>query len=732
MEIKQRHTSSSSTAPSLRLKISGMDCIEEVATLKRELAPIVGDENRLSFDVLKGSLTIRPGGDAAFEKMIVTAVARTGMTALRTSGTTLTTTPVLENRDKLFCTVASGLFGFVGLAIHSWRAGGVLAALGSEGLGAGEVVPLLSRLVYSAGILSGIVFVLSKAWFALRQFRPDMNLLMVVAIMGAIALGDWFEAATVAFLFSVSLTLESWSVSRARRAVEALLQLSLPTANYIRPDGATEAIPCPDVPVGGRIVVKPGERVPLDGVVRKGSSHVDQSPITGESTPIVKEQDQPVFAGTINGEGALEIETTKSADDTTLAHIIRMVDQAQSRRARSEQWIERFARVYTPAVMGLSLLVLLVPTLVFQQDWQTWLYRSLVLLVIACPCALVISTPVSIVAALAAAARQGVLVKGGIHLENPAKLKALALDKTGTLTEGKPAVVEIVPWNEHNERELLERASRLEAHSEHPLALAIQRKAHEEKINLPPAEDVKALPGKGVHGRIEKTGYWLGSHRYLEERGQETPEIHERLETLARAGRSIVVVGNERHVCGFIAVADRIRPETRTAIAALRNSGIAHIVMLTGDNRATAEAIARESGIDEVRAELLPAEKVTAIQELVAKYGSVAMVGDGINDAPALGQASVGIAMGAAGSDAAIEAADIALMSDDLSKIAWLVNHSKRTLGIVRQNIVLSLGVKAIFTVLAMSGHASLWAAIAADMGASLLVIGNGLRLLRG
>lgn len=716
----------------LQFTIGGMDCIDEVATLKRELKPIVGDENRLSFDVLKGTMTVTPGGDDAFVQLIVRAISQTGMTARPVSDAVLQPKPVVHNIDKLFCTFASGLFGLVGLSIHAWRAGGVVAALGSEGLGASEPVPNLSRIIYSVGILAGVWFVLPKAWFALRKLRPDMNLLMVVAIAGAIGLGDWFEAASVAFLFSVSLTLESWSVSRARRAVEALLQLSPPTAHLLNPDGSDKVVPCAEVAVGATIIVRPGERLPLDGVVRKGTSHVDQSPITGESEPIAKIVGQPVFAGTINGEGAIEVETTKAADDTTLARIIRMVDQAQSRRARSEQWIERFARVYTPGVMALALLVLLIPTVGFHQDWESWLYRSLVLLVIACPCALVISTPVSIVAALAAAARQGVLIKGGIHLENPARLKALALDKTGTLTEGKPAVVDIVPWNEHNERELLERAVRLEAHSDHPLALAIVRKGREAKIDLPPAEDIRAIAGKGIHGRIEGTEYWLGSHRYLEERGQETPEIHNRLESLANAGRSIVVVGNERHVCGFIAVADRIRPETRAAIASLRQAGIAHIVMLTGDNRATAEAIARESGIDEVRAELLPAEKVAAIQELVAKYGSVAMVGDGINDAPALGQATVGIAMGAAGSDAAIEAADIALMSDDLSKIAWLVHHSKRTLRIVRQNIVLSLGVKAIFAALALTGHASLWAAIAADMGASLLVIGNGLRLLRG
>ncbi|HEX6861560.1 MAG TPA: heavy metal translocating P-type ATPase, partial [Thermoanaerobaculia bacterium] len=413
------------------------------------------------------------------------------------------------------------------------------------------------------------------------------------------------------------------------------------------------------------------------------------------------------------------------------AHIIRMVEEAQSRRAPSEQWVERFARVYTPAVMALALAVLVVPPLFFGGSWDVWVYRALVLLVIACPCALVISTPVSIVAALAAAAHNGVLVKGGLFIEIPARLRAVALDKTGTLTWGRPAVVEVVPLAGHDERELLQRVGALEARSEHPLARAILAYIKDRGIAVLPAEDFKILQGKGATGRFEGREYWLGSHRYLEERGQETPDIHERLEAMSKAGRSAVVVGTADHVCGLIAVADEVRPESKDAVQALRDAGIETVVMLTGDNRGTAEAVGRETGIDEVRAELLPAEKVSAIDELVARYGQVAMIGDGVNDAPAMARSTISVAMGAAGSDAAIETADVALMSDDLGKLPWLIQHSRRTLRVIRQNIGFSLLVKAVFVVLTFAGFASIWAAIAADMGASLLVIFNGLRLLQ-
>jgi Cd2+/Zn2+-exporting ATPase len=381
--------------------------------------------------------------------------------------------------------------------------------------------------------------------------------------------------------------------------------------------------------------------------------------------------------------------------------------------------------------MAIALLLLVVPPLLLAAPWLDWFYRALVILVIACPCALVISTPVSVVAGLARAASNGVLIKGGLYIETPASLNAIALDKTGTLTKGKPAVVEVVPMSGHDDAELLQRVAALESHSNHPLASAIVAAANRRGIAIPEASGVEVIQGKGATGQINGKLYWLGSHRYLQQRNQETHEVQEQLRTMQRAGRTVVVVGNESHVCGFILLADEIRPAVADNLRQLRQLGIQHLVMLTGDNQGTADAIAMEAGIDETHAELLPADKVNAVQSLVQKYGAVAMVGDGVNDAPAMGRATLGIAMGAAGSDAAIETADIALMSDDLAKLPWLIQHSRRTVSIIRQNILFALAVKVLVVGLTVVGFASLWAAIAADMGASLLVIFNGLRLLR-
>lgn len=715
------------TANSTQFRIHGMDCAEEVAVLKQELAPLVGGEEKLGFDVLNGRMTVAADAVASPDQ-IRDAIARTGMRAEPwTEGETAPGGEgYWERNRRTALTAASGGLLLVGVAFHA-AVVGFRAAFVEEASG---WPPTAVVALYALSILAGVWTVLPKAWVALKRLRPDMNLLMVVAVSGAVGIGQWLEAATVAFLFALSLALEAWSVGRARRAVAALMDLTPPSARLLHPNGREEVVPPDRVPVGARFRVRPGDRVPLDGRVVEGTGGVDQAPITGESVPVPKGPGDEVYAGTINGDGALVVESTKPAADTTLARITRMVGEAQSKRSPSEQWVETFARYYTPAVMALALLVLLAPPLALGGGWADWFYRALVLLVIACPCALVISTPVTIVAALAAAAKNGVLVKGGVYVEAPARLRAVAMDKTGTLTLGKPAVVEVVPLSGHTEAELLERVAALEAHSTHPLAHAILAHAKERGTSVPAAGDFRILPGKGAAGRVGGTEYWVGSHRYLEERGQETPEVHDRLEALSRSGRAIVVVGNDRHVCGFIALADRVRPESRRAVADLRAAGVEHVVMLTGDNRGTAEAIAAETGVDEVYAELLPADKVAKVEELVRKYGRVAMLGDGVNDAPAMGRATVGMAMGAIGTDAAIETADIALMSDDLSKLPWLVRHSRRALGVIRQNIAFALGVKAVFVVLTFAGYSSMWGAIAADTGASLLVVFNGLRLL--
>lgn len=712
-------------------RVAGMDCAEEIASLRREVGPVVGGEAQLGFDLLRGRMTVAADMKTASDAAIVTAVRKAGLVAepWRAEGDDGSMDRL--RRRRLLTTVVSGSATLAGFLLHAALVGSFGAALGREGLGSGHAVPLLARALYAAGVLAGLVTVAPKAWLSLRRLRPDMNLLMTIAVAGAVGIGEWFEAATVAFLFALSLALEAWSVGRARRAIARLLDLVPPTARLVTPQGEREVHPS-EIPVGARVVIRPGERLALDGRVVAGRSTLDQAPITGESRPIEKRPGDDVFAGSINGAGALEVETTARAEATMLAKILRLVEEAQARRSPSERWVDRFAAIYTPCVFAAALAVALLPPLVAGASWSEWGYRALVLLVIGCPCALVVSTPVAIVAGLAAAARHGVLIKGGAFLEAPATLRAFAFDKTGTLTHGRPRVLAVVPLSGHDEHELLERLAALEARSEHPLAAAIRDYAAAKGISAPPAEDFRAFEGKGAAGRVGGRAFWVGSHRYLEERGQETPEVHSRLEAMSQAGQTAVVVGNESHVCGLVAVADGVRTDARAALEDLRRLGIETIVMLTGDNRGTAEAIARETGVSEVRAELLPDEKVAAIQELVERYGTVAMVGDGINDAPALARATLGIAMGGAGSDAAIETADVALLSDDLSRLPWLVRHSRQTRTVIRQNIGFALSVKALFVALTFLGAASLWAAIAADMGAALLVVANALRLLRG
>jgi Cd2+/Zn2+-exporting ATPase len=724
-------------------KIHGMDCAEEVTTLKKELGPMPGVQN-LQFDIFNAKMTVTFSETSVSPEVIQSAVKRTGMSA----------EPWSENQDDLqppsfwvrrgraVLTTTSGILIALGFIAHA-AANGLRAAV-SENL---ATVPVPAKLLYGAAVIAGIWFVAPKAWLSLRRVRPDMNLLMAVAVMGAIFIGEWFEAAMVAFLFALSILLEAWSVGRARRAVAALMALTPPKARVIHAEGAhgsseeghsangkqvahEHLMDVGSVAVGSTILVKPGEKFPLDGKITKGNTSVNQAPITGESMPVSKSPGSDVFAGTINGDGTVEFVSSKAAGDTTVAHIIKMVGEAQSRRSPSEQWVETFAQYYTPIVMILAIAVMSVPPLLFGGAWSHWFYEGLVLLVIACPCALVISTPVSIVAALASAAKKGVLIKGGLYVELPGRLKAIAMDKTGTLTEGKPSVRKVMPLSGHTEEELVEIAAAIEARSEHPLARAVVAYAEKLGMHPKPAEDFQVLQGKGASAILDGKPVWIGSHRYLEERGQETPEMHAMLEDLSFSGSSVVVIGNNEHVCGFLAVADSIRPKAKEIVADLRAAGIGRVVMLTGDNKGTADVVGREIGVDEIRAELLPADKVKAIEELVERYGQVGMIGDGVNDAPAMARSTLGIAMGAAGTDAAIETADIALMSDDLSRLPWLIRHSRRALSIIRQNIVASLTVKALFVVLTLLGHSSLWAAIAADTGMSLLVVFNALRLL--
>ncbi|MBE0536122.1 MAG: cadmium-translocating P-type ATPase [Phycisphaerae bacterium] len=711
-------------------KVKGLDCADEIALLRNELGCKAG-VLALDFDLLNAKMTVTYDPGKIPPKAILASINKTGLYAvpweLRKRQEAIS---LWRLYGRLTMAVISGVLLVCGFLADWIQRGSIVEALAAQNGAEGPSFDLLSTLCYIGAIISGAWFILPKAVRSARRLRPDMNLLMTVAVIGAMAINEWFEAAGVSFLFALALLLEHWSVGRARRAISALMEMAPAAARYVAENGAILEKPVEEVPTGVTVLIRPGEKIPLDGEVLKGASTVNQAPITGESLPISKAKGDEVFAGTINGDGALEIKVTKAAQDTTLARIIHMVESAQSRRSPSEQWIEKFARVYTPAMMALALAIAVIPPLFSSAAWSDWLYQGLVILVIACPCALVISTPVSIVSGLTAAARNGVLIKGGAYLEAAGRLRAVCLDKTGTLTYGRPEVQQVIPFNGHTREELLQIAAALESHSEHPLARAVLRKAEVENLAPSPAEGFQAIQGRGAQAQIEGRLFWIGSHRFMDEMGQETSDIHQRAESLEDAGHSVIAMGNDRHVCGLISVSDGVRENARDALQALKHTGVHRIVMLTGDNTACAAGVAEVTGVDEFQAELLPEDKVKAVEALVREYRYVAMVGEGVNDAPAMAASAIGVAMGAMGTDVAIETADIALMSDDLHKLPWLIKHSRRTLSTIKQNIAFALGLKLVFIVLALLNMATLWMAIAADMGASLLVIFNSLRLL--
>jgi Zn2+/Cd2+-exporting ATPase len=721
----------SAVAPSSgrSFQVSGLDCAEEVSILNKVVGPKVGGAEHLAFDVINGRMTVLDSAKAISDAHVAELVASTGMTAKPWDAESASVDQAAHLARQRVFTFLSGGFWAAGFVWHVVETG----LGGAVGLfsGHGEMpMPLIEVAFFAIAVLCGVWLVAPKAWSSARRLSPDMNLLMVVAVAGAIGLGEFFEAATVAFFFSLSLFLESWSVGRARNAVSALLNLAPPTARVIRDDGTEMDMPAAEVVVGDRFIVRGGDRIPLDGEVTSGMGAVDQAPITGESALVPKETGDDVYAGTINGEGTLTVRATKLASDTVLAKITRMVGDAHARRAPVEQWVTKFARIYTPIVMVLAIAIAVLPPLIAGGAWDYWFYNALVLLVIACPCALVISTPVSIVAALAASARAGVLIKGGAYVEAPGRTTALAMDKTGTITMGEPGVASVHPLGTATAKDLIEMAAGLEARSSHPLARAILARAEVDGVTVSAAEDTRTVPGRGLEGRAAGRSIWLGSDRFAEEKGfgSSIPkDIRDRIEG---AGSTLVAVGDETGVIGLLELRDRIRPDAKGIVAQLHAQGVKTIVMLTGDNERTARAVATEVGIDEVRAELLPEDKVKAIEELVETHDMVGMIGDGVNDAPAMARAHYAIAMGAVGSDAAIETADIALMTDDIGKVPWLIGHSRRAMSIIHQNIAISLATKALFVGLTAFGMASMWGAIAADVGVSLLVVANALRLL--
>jgi Cd2+/Zn2+-exporting ATPase len=578
--------------------------------------------------------------------------------------------------------------------------------------------------LFAAAILLGGFPLFKTGLKNLLHLEFDMKTLMTIAIIGAAIIGEWSEGAVVVLLFAISEVLESYSMDKARASIRSLMEHA-PTEALIIRNGQEITLKAEDIEVGDMMIVKPGQMIAMDGVIVEGLSSINQAAITGESVPIEKVIDDEVFAGTLNEEGFLKVKVTKLIDDTTIAKIIHLVEEAQAEKAPSQRFIDRFAKYYTPVIMAVAALVAVVPPLLFAANWQEWIYQGLAVLVVGCPCALVISTPVSIVTAIGNAARNGVLIKGGNFLEEAGAIQAIAFDKTGTLTKGMPVVTDFVNFSD--DENLLAIVAALESKSHHPLASAIIKKAAD-ATNDYDVEQFSSLTGMGVKGTVNGVEYRVGNLRLF----AEIPEnIMKQITVLRNQGKTVMIAGNDIEVLALIAVADEVRESSRKVIERLHQLGIQKTILLTGDNRATAEAIGRHVGVTSIEAELLPEDKVAFIKKLKEQFGRVAMVGDGINDAPALATATVGIAMGGAGSDTALETADIALMNDDLKKLPFTIKLSRKTLQIIKQNITFSLAIKLLALLLVIPGWLTLWIAIFADMGMTLLVTLNGLRLLR-
>jgi Cd2+/Zn2+-exporting ATPase len=706
---------SAATSPDAQLsqfRIVEMDCPTEQTLIHNRLGKLEGVE-QLDFNLINRVLGVRHtlGGT----EPIIQAIASLGMSAEPLS---------VDAQGKPMETLPPAKKPWWPLALSG------VAAVGAEVLHFSGAAPTWAiAIVALVAILSGGLTTYKKGWIALKNFNLNINALMSIAVTGAVLIGQWPEAAMVMFLFTVAELIEAKSLDRARNAIGGLMQLTPDTATVQQADGAWLEQPANAIVMGALVRVKPGERIALDGTVRTGQSSVDQSPITGESLPVEKATGDKLFAGTINQAGSLEYEVTAAAGDSTLARIIHAVEQAQGAKAPTQRFVDSFSRIYTPAVFVLAVLVAVLPPLLMGSPWFDWLYRALVLLVVACPCALVISTPVTIVSGLAAAARKGILVKGGVYLESGHRLQVLALDKTGTLTHGKPVQTDVQLLDAAATDAPMIAAS-LARRSDHPVSLAIAREAESNAAQWLEVQAFTALPGRGVKGEVGGQLYHLGNHRLVEDLGLCSTELEAKLDVLERQGKSVIVLCDSQRPLVLFAVADTVKDSSREAIEQLHALGI-KTLMLTGDNSHTAAAIALQVGIDEARGDLLPEDKLKVIESLSAEGRQVGMVGDGINDAPALARADIGFAMAAAGTDTAIETADVALMDDDLRKIPAFIRLSRQTRRVLVQNIVLALVIKAIFLVITFAGMATLWMAVFADMGVSLLVVFNGLRLLR-
>jgi Cd2+/Zn2+-exporting ATPase len=697
------------SGPKTIYRIAGMDCGDCAAKLEKRVASIPGVFAATVIFATGKMIVEHTLDDAVIKK----AVQQAGYSAEadRAVSRQQNVKPIWWKSIRTLATLASGTLLACALVL-SW--------LGrSEGL----VTPL-----YALAMVTGGFHAARSGWYSLRSVSLDMNFLMTAAIVGAAVLGEWSEGATVAFLFSFGNTLQTYTMEKTRRSIESLMELAPPEA-LVRRNGQERRLPVEDIEVGDIIIVKPGERIAMDGTVVEGASAVNQATITGESIPVEKNAGDPVYAGTVNEQGALEIQVTQIAANSTLAKIFHLVEEAQGQKAPSQQFVDIFAKYYTPLVLVVAAGIMTIPWLVFQQPFAPWFYNGLVLLVISCPCALVISTPVSIVSAIGNASRHGVLIKGGAHLEEMSAIKAIAFDKTGTLTQGRPVVTDIIVVNGISETEALIIAASIEKRSEHPLARAITQRA--KGLALKPALQFKALVGKGAQAEVDGRLMYIGNLRLFEELGYDVRQYEQRLADFEQQGKTVIFMGSQEKIEAMIAVADTLRQNSQEIVRSLHQAGLKHVAMLTGDNQRVAGAIAKTLALDAFYSDLLPADKVATIKQMQLEYGKVAMVGDGVNDAPALASATVGIAMGVAGSDTALETADIALMTDDLGKLTYIMQLSRKTVAIIKQNISFSILIKLIFILFLFFDMATLWLAVFADMGASLLVTLNAMRLMR-
>ncbi|MGD0056925.1 MAG: cation-translocating P-type ATPase [Methanomassiliicoccales archaeon] len=693
-------------------RIDGMDCIECAKKIEKAVKDIEGVKQvRVSYTLGKMSLEVEKGKVSVDQ--LKRSVGILGYKLEREEGARYEEFFSWENH-RLVATTVSGVLFFLGMVTEY-----IL-----------HVGPLFLWF-YAGAIIVGGYCIARRGVAAVIERYLDINMLMVVAVAGSIAIGAYSEGSAIVFLFSLAVMLESFSIARTRRSISELMDFA-PNQALVKAGEKEEYYDVNDVSIGDIVVVRPGERVPMDGVVEKGQSSVDESAVTGESKPAKKKVGDIVFAGTLNAEGYLEFKVTKKFQDTVISKIVKLVEEAETKKAPTERLVDRFARYYTPIVVLMAVMVMILPTLLFSQPFEAWFYRGLVLLVISCPCALVISTPVSVVSAITGATRKGILFKGGAYLERMGQISIVAFDKTGTITRGRPEVEEIVPLNGYSKEEVLKVAASAENRSEHHLARAVMAKAKELEVTALETESFEVVSGKGVSAVILGKRVYAGSLHFFRDRGIDVSKYEDFIGEKNKEGKTAIVVGTEKEIMGLLTVRDMPRPEAKETIAQLKALGIKKVVMLTGDDERVAARVAKELGIDEYKARLLPEEKVKAVEEYQVAYGPLIMIGDGVNDAPALATAEIGVAMGVAGTDIALEAADVALMGDDLRTVVYGVRLSRKAAAVIKQNVSVSLAVKMLFFVLVFPGLITLWLAILiGDLGTSFGVITNAMRLVR-